>query len=161
MARKKPNLHTLVLTATIAALGVTPAWAAWTYIGPGTRSVHLTLPPATHGPGRAEPSLPGTPIPVHQMPSLHRLQRQGRLSGVLAHNLRGWQPNHWVAAGHGGLQTAIGRLVPKHTLQVHAGVILPQVSWSAGSASVALYQIARSAGLLLVVTRHAVDVFAG
>ncbi|MBU2843792.1 hypothetical protein [Acidithiobacillus thiooxidans] len=156
MTHKKTILRTLAVTATVLSIAATPAWAAWTYIGPGARSVYLTLPTVARG-----PVIPHAAPSTRKSASLNRLQRQGRLSGVLVHNLDGWQPNHWTAAGHGSLQQAIRHLVPGHTLQVHAGVLLPTVSWSAGSASVALYQIARSAGVLLVVTHHAVDVFAG
>ena len=147
----------------VLSLVATPAWAAWTYIGPGARSVHLTLPPVALGPvsANAVPPLPVTTPPPHEGVSLTHLQQQGRLSGVLAHTLHGWKPNRWVPAGHGPLREAVGKLLPRHTIHVHAGLLLPTVSWPAGTASIALYHVARSAGLLLVVTHHAVYVLAG
>jgi len=160
MARKKPILRTFALTAAVLSLAATPAWSAWTYIGPGARSVHLTLPPVATREGpiidNAVPILP-----PHKGVSLTHLQNQGRLSGVLAHDLHGWEPNRWVPAGHGSLRAALRRLLPQHTIHVHAGLLLPPVSWSAGIASVALYHVARAAGLLLVVTHHDVYVLAG
>ena len=153
MACKKPILRTVALTVVILSLAATPAWAAWTYIGPGARSVHLTLSPVA--------PLPLTSPSPRSGASLINLQRQGRLSGVLVHDLHGWEPNRWVPAGHGPLREAVGKLLPRHTIHVHAGLLLPTVSWPAGTASLALYHVARSAGLLLVVTHRDVYVLAG
>jgi hypothetical protein len=163
MAHKKPILRTLAVTATVLSIAATPAWAAWTYIGPGARSVHLTLPSVMQGPviTNAVLPLPVTTPPPRKGVSLTNLQRQGRLSGVLAHDLHGWEPNRWVPAGHGPLRAAIERLLPRHAIHVHTGLLLPTVSWPSGTASVALYHVARSAGLLLVVTHHDVYVLAG
>lgn len=153
MACKKPILRTVALTVVILSLAATPAWAAWTYIGPSARSVHLTLSPVA--------PLPLTSPSPRSGASLINLQRQGRLSGVLVHDLHGWEPNRWVPAGHGPLRAAIERLLPRHAIHVHTGLLLPTVSWPSGTASVALYHVARSAGLLLVVTHHDVYVLAG
>jgi hypothetical protein len=153
MACKKPILRTVALTVVILSLAATPAWAAWTYIGPSARSVHLTLSPVA--------PLPLTSPSPRSGASLINLQRQGRLSGVLVHDLHGWEPNRWVPAGHGPLREAVGKLLPRHTIHVHAGLLLPTVSWPAGTASLALYHVARSAGLLLVVTHRDVYVLAG
>ena len=163
MVRKNPILRTVALTVAILSLVATPAWAAWTYIGPGARSVHLTLPPVALGPvsANAVPRLPVTTPPPHEGVSLTHLQQQGRLSGVLAHDPHGWKPNRWIPAGHGSLRAALQCLLPRHTIHVHAGLLLPAVSWPAGAASLALYHAARSAGLLLVVTHHDVYVMAG
>ncbi|AEM46641.1 hypothetical protein Acife_0421 [Acidithiobacillus ferrivorans SS3] len=155
----KRKASTLWMAALLTALAATPAWAAWTYIGPGARSVHLTLPTAP-ALGRASvvtvPAVSSAPFP-----SPSTLQDRGLLSGVLAHNLHGWNPNRWVPAGHAALQTAIERLVPGHQIRIHPGLILPTVSWPVGSASVALYHIARYRGILIVVTQHRVYVMAG
>ena len=163
MVRKNPILRTVALTVAILSLVATPAWAAWTYIGPGARSVHLTLPPVALGPvsANAVPRLPVTTPPPHEGVSLTHLQQQGRLSGVLAHDPHGWKPNRWIPAGHGSLRAALQCLLPRHTIHVHAGLLLPAVSWPAGAASLALYHVARSAGLLLVVTHRDVYVLAG
>ncbi|MDA8180742.1 MAG: hypothetical protein M0Z26_00085 [Acidithiobacillus sp.] len=158
MKRKASTLWTVAL---LTALVATPAWAAWTYIGPASasRSVHLVLPMAP-APGRASvvtaPAVSSAPFP-----SLSTLQGRGLLSGVLAHNLQGWNPNRWVPAGHAALRTAIERLVPEHRISTHPGLMLPTVSWSAGSASVALYHIARYRGIIIVVTQRRVFVMAG
>ena len=156
MKRKASTLWTFAL---LTALAATPAWAAWTYIGPAARSVHLALPTA---PVLGRASIVAAPaVSSAPFPSPSTLQDRGLLSGVLAHNLHGWNPNRWVLAGHAALRTAIGRLVPGHRIRIHPGLMLPTVSWSAGSASVALYHIARTSGILIVVTRRRVYVMAG
>ena len=156
MKRKASTLWTAAL---LTALAATPAWAAWTYIGPAARSVHLTLPTAL-ALGRI-PVVAAPAVSSALFPGPSTLQDRGLLSGVLAHNLHGWNPNRWVPAGHAALRTAIERLVPGHPIRIHPGLMLPTVSWPAGSASVALYHIARCSGILLVVTRRRVYVMAG
>lgn len=151
-----PKLTGAVIALSLAA---TPAWAAWTYIGPAARSVHLTLPTAP-ALGRI-PVVTAPAVSSALFPGPSTLQDRGLLSGVLAHNLHGWNPNRWVPAGHAALRTAIERLVPGHRIRIHPGLVLPTVSWPAGSASVALYHIARTSGILLVVTRRRVYVMAG
>ena len=157
----KPKASTLWTAALLTALAATPAWAAWTYIGPApaSRSEHQTLPTA--------PDLGGVPAVTApagssaSFPHLSTLQDRGLLSGVLAHNLHGWNPNRWVPAGHAALRTAIERLVPGHQIRIHPGLMLPTVSWPVGSASVALYHIARYRGILIIVTQRRVFVMAG
>ena len=155
----KRKASTLWVVALLTALAATPAWAVWTYIGPAARSVHLTLPTA---PALSRASVVTAPaVSSAPFPSLSTLQGRGLLSGVLAHNLHGWNPNRWVSAGHAALQAAIERLVPGHRISIHPGLMLPTVFWPAGSASVALYHIARYRGILIVVTQRRVFVMAG
>ena len=158
MRRKASTLWTAAL---LTALVATPAWAVWTYIGPASasRSVHLVLPTAS-ALGRASVVISPSVFSA-SFPSLSTLQDQGLLSGVLAHNLHGLNPNRWVPAGHAALRTAIERLVPGHQIRIHPGLMLPTVSWPAGSASIALYHIARTSGILIVVTQRRVYVMAG
>ena len=155
----KRKASTLWMAALLTALAATPAWAAWTYIGPAARSVHLALPTA---PALGRASVVAAPaVSSALFPGPSMLQDRGLLSGVLAHNLHGWNPNRWVPAGHAALRTAIERLVPGHRIRIHPGLVLATVSWPAGSASVALYHIARTSGILIVVTLRRVYVMAG
>lgn len=156
---KRNHRHKLTLAVALLGIVATPAWAAWTYIGPGATSVHLTLPVALSLPATANP-LPVTPTTPKQ-PSLPQLQQQGKLSGVLIHDRQGWNPGQWVPAGQGTFSEALEHLLPGHQVKMHPGLYLPKVSWSAGTAQAALGSIARNSGLLLVVTHHDVYVFAG